>query len=89
MRSDKEVAELFDKYNLRSLPVLDEHGRMAGVIHAEQVIAQLRRRVEADGRGRAEGSGGEDSVCGAAVAERLGAVPGCGRWSGWGIRWCR
>jgi Mg/Co/Ni transporter MgtE len=40
--SDKEVAELFDKYNLRSLPVTDAHGRMAGVIHAEQVIAQLR-----------------------------------------------
>ena len=40
--SDKEVAELFDKYNLRSLPVLAQHGRIAGVIHAEQVIAQLR-----------------------------------------------
>jgi Mg/Co/Ni transporter MgtE len=38
---DKEVAELFDKYNLRSLPVLDEHGSLAGVVHAEQVIAQL------------------------------------------------
>jgi CBS domain-containing protein/sporulation protein YlmC with PRC-barrel domain len=40
--SDKEVAELFDKYNLRSLPVVDAHGRIAGAIHAEQVIAQLR-----------------------------------------------
>ena len=40
--SDKEVAELFDKYNLRSLPVVDVHGRIAGAIHAEQVIAQLR-----------------------------------------------
>jgi magnesium transporter len=40
--SDKEVAELFDKYNLRSLPVVDHHGHIAGVIHAEQVIAQLR-----------------------------------------------
>ncbi len=39
---EAEVAELFDKYNLRSLPVLDEHNRVAGVIHAEQVIAQLR-----------------------------------------------
>jgi len=39
---DKEVAEMFDKYNLRSLPVVDQHGRIAGVIHAEQVIAQLR-----------------------------------------------
>ena len=40
--SDGEVAELFDKYNLRSLPVVDHHGRVAGAIHAEQVIAQLR-----------------------------------------------
>ncbi len=39
---DAEVAELFDKYNLRSLPVLDQFGRVAGVIHAEQVIAALR-----------------------------------------------
>jgi CBS domain-containing protein/sporulation protein YlmC with PRC-barrel domain len=37
-----EVAALFDKYNLRSLPVVDHHGRVAGAIHAEQVIAQLR-----------------------------------------------
>jgi sporulation protein YlmC with PRC-barrel domain/CBS domain-containing protein len=40
--SGREVAELFDKYNLRSLPVVDHHGRVAGAIHAEQVIAQLR-----------------------------------------------
>jgi magnesium transporter len=40
--NDKHVAELFDKYNLRSLPVVDHHGRIAGTIHAEQVIAQLR-----------------------------------------------
>ena len=40
--SDRDVAELFDKYNLRSLPVVDHSGRVAGAIHAEQVIAQLR-----------------------------------------------
>jgi Mg/Co/Ni transporter MgtE len=39
--TEKEVATLFDKYNLRSLAVVDAHKRMAGVIHAEQVIAQL------------------------------------------------
>lgn len=39
---DSEVAELFDKYNLRSLPVVDAHGKVVGAIHAEQVIAQLR-----------------------------------------------
>ena len=38
----RKVAELFDKYNLRSLPVVDSEGRLAGVIHAEQVIALLR-----------------------------------------------
>jgi Mg/Co/Ni transporter MgtE len=38
---EQHVAQLFDKYNLRSLPVLDGHGKIAGVIHAEQVIAQL------------------------------------------------
>ena len=38
----KKVAELFDKYNLRALPVVDAEKKMAGVIYAEQVIAQLR-----------------------------------------------
>ncbi len=40
--SGKKVAELFDKYNLRALPVLDDAKKLAGVIYAEQVIAQLR-----------------------------------------------
>ena len=40
--SGKKVAELFDKYNLRALPVLDAEKKLAGVIYAEQVIAQLR-----------------------------------------------
>jgi CBS domain-containing protein/sporulation protein YlmC with PRC-barrel domain len=40
--SGKKVAELFDKYNLRALPVLDEEKKLSGVIYAEQVIAQLR-----------------------------------------------
>jgi magnesium transporter len=38
----RKVAELFDKYNLRSLPVLDHDKRLVGVVHAEQVIALLR-----------------------------------------------
>lgn len=38
----RKVAELFDKYNLRSLPVLDRDKRLVGVVHAEQVIALLR-----------------------------------------------
>jgi len=40
----KKVAELFDKYNLRALPVLDKEKKMVGVILAEHVIAQLRER---------------------------------------------
>jgi len=38
----RKVAELFDKYNLRSLPVVDHDKKFVGVIHAEQVIALLR-----------------------------------------------
>jgi magnesium transporter len=38
----RKVAELFDKYNLRSLAVLDEEKRLAGVIRPEHVIAWLR-----------------------------------------------
>lgn len=40
--SGKQVAELFDKYNLRSLAVVEEDKHVAGVIYAEQVIALLR-----------------------------------------------
>jgi len=39
---EKEVAELFDKYNLLSLPVVDENGKLVGVITADDVIALLR-----------------------------------------------
>jgi magnesium transporter len=38
----RKVAELFDKYNLRCLPVVDVERRLAGVVHAEDVIAWLR-----------------------------------------------
>ncbi|MEO6909988.1 MAG: CBS domain-containing protein, partial [Edaphobacter sp.] len=41
----RKVAELFDKYNLRSLPVLDREKRLVGVVHAEQVIALLRANL--------------------------------------------
>jgi CBS domain-containing protein/sporulation protein YlmC with PRC-barrel domain len=39
---DEQVAELFDKYNLLTLPVVDEHGRLAGIITADDVINVLR-----------------------------------------------
>lgn len=40
----RKVAELFDKYNLRSLPVVDADRKLVGVVHAEQVIALLRNQ---------------------------------------------
>lgn len=40
----RRVAELFDKYNLRSMPVLNVSEHLVGVIHAEQVIALLREK---------------------------------------------
>ena len=39
----KRVSELFDKYNLLTLPVLDEDRRLAGVITADDIISVLRR----------------------------------------------
>jgi magnesium transporter len=39
-----DVAALFDKYNLLTLAVVDEHGRLAGIITADDVITMLRHR---------------------------------------------
>ena len=39
-----DVAALFDKYNLLTLAVVDPHGRLAGIITADDVIAMLRHR---------------------------------------------
>lgn len=38
------ITELFDKYNLLTLPVTDEDGRLAGVITADDIISVLRHR---------------------------------------------
>lgn len=40
--ADKEVFELFDKYNLRSLGVVDERGRPVGAITVDDVVSRLR-----------------------------------------------
>ncbi len=42
---EKEVAELFDKYNLLTLAVLDEDGKLTGVITADDVINMLRAKL--------------------------------------------
>jgi Mg/Co/Ni transporter MgtE len=39
-----EVTELFDKYNLLALPVVDEERRLAGVITADDIISVLRHK---------------------------------------------
>ncbi len=39
-----EVAELFDKYNLHALPVVDSANRLVGVVQADHVIAFLRAK---------------------------------------------
>ena len=44
MRQD-ELAEIFDKYNLHALPVVDSQNRMVGVVHADHVIAFLREKL--------------------------------------------
>jgi magnesium transporter len=38
----KRVTELFDKYNVLTLPVVDERGRLTGVITADDIISVLR-----------------------------------------------
>jgi CBS domain-containing protein/sporulation protein YlmC with PRC-barrel domain len=40
-----ELAEIFDKYNLHALPVVDSQNRMVGVVHADHVIAFLREKL--------------------------------------------
>ncbi len=39
---EKEVFEIFDKYNLRSLSVVNEEGRPIGVITVDDVVSRLR-----------------------------------------------
>lgn len=43
--SDKEVAELFDKYNLLTLPVIDDANKLTGVITSDDVISLLRQKL--------------------------------------------
>jgi Mg/Co/Ni transporter MgtE len=38
------VTELFDKYNLLTLPVLDEDGKLTGVVTADDIISLLRAK---------------------------------------------
>ena len=42
---EKDVAEMFDKYNLLTLAVVDDQGRLTGVITADDIISLLRDKV--------------------------------------------
>ena len=42
---EKKVAEIFDKYNLLTLPVIDDEGVLTGVITADDVINMLRAKL--------------------------------------------
>jgi magnesium transporter len=42
---ENEVAELFDKYNLLALPVVDENKKLTGVITSDDVISLLRAKL--------------------------------------------
>ena len=42
---EKDVTELFDKYNLVILPVLDDKGILTGVITSDDVISLLRAKL--------------------------------------------
>jgi magnesium transporter len=43
--NQNELAEMFDKYNLHALPVVDTQGRMVGVVQADHVISFLREKL--------------------------------------------
>jgi magnesium transporter len=43
--NENAVAELFDKYNLQTLPVVDERNKLTGVITSDDVISMLRSKL--------------------------------------------
>jgi CBS domain-containing protein/sporulation protein YlmC with PRC-barrel domain len=43
--NEKEFSELFDKYNLLTLPVIDAHQKLTGVITSDDVISLLRAKL--------------------------------------------
>ena len=43
--NDNQVAELFDKYNLTALPVVDEQGHLRGIVTSDDIISLLRSHL--------------------------------------------
>jgi Mg/Co/Ni transporter MgtE len=42
--NESNLTELFDKYNLLALPVVDLDGKLSGTITADDIISVLRRK---------------------------------------------
>ena len=42
--SESRVTDLFDKYNVLTLPVIDDDRKLVGVITADDVISVLKHR---------------------------------------------
>ncbi len=42
---DKDVFELFDKYNLRSLTVVNDIGQPIGAITVDDVVSRMRAKL--------------------------------------------
>jgi magnesium transporter len=43
--NENEVAEIFDKYNLLTLPVIDKDNKLVGVITSDDIITMLRAKL--------------------------------------------
>ena len=43
--SDKEVFEIFDKYNLRSLAVVNDESQPIGAITVDDVVSRMRSQL--------------------------------------------
>ena len=43
--NENEVAEIFDKYNLLTLPVIDKENKLVGVITSDDIITMLRSKL--------------------------------------------
>ena len=52
---DKEVFELFDKYDLRSLVVVNEENCPDRVIAVDDVVSRVRAKLKSDKQGEEQG----------------------------------
>jgi magnesium transporter len=69
----EEVARQFERYNLISAPVIDEHGKLVGVITVDDVVEVIQD--EADEDMRALGGVGDESIGDSVVQTAKSRVP--------------